>query len=247
MNNLGKMKNPNETINIMLVMCSHRLLDVSCMMSMDTLITNVPKGFSVMKVVGLEASISKARSFWTTVFHKEYPQCQILAFIDDDMVFNVLDFWKICKTAYDEKCVVGAVYMKREFPPCAIVKVKDKQFCFNGEIQEVDGLGTGFIAIHRDVIDKVVEDAQLVYCGKTYQGKDYTIYYPVFAELVVNEGERDVWLGEDYSFCWLARNKGFRILADSSILVEHVGQYKYSPKDLMLFDKLGENNGKQES
>lgn len=252
------MKQPDNKIHIMLCMCSHRLIDVASLMSMDSLITNVPQGFRLTKVIGLEASITKSRSFWTTVFYKN-PDYDVLAFVDDDMVFNPADFWKICRTAYDKKCVVGAIYMKREHPPTAIVKVAGNKICFDGTIQEVDGLGAGFLAIHRDVVEGVVKNAELVGCGKVYQGEDFPVYYPTFAELVIIEhdvvigddypdlsdpcwqvtvkiNERRVWLGEDYSFCYLAKKAGFTILADTSLFVEHVGQYKYSAKDLKLFE-----------
>ena len=230
------MKPPDNKIHIMLCMCSHRLIDVASLMSMDSLITNVPQGFRLTKVIGLEASITKSRSFWTTVFYKN-PDYDVLAFVDDDMVFNPADFWKICRTAYDKKCVVGAIYMKREHPPTAIVKVTGNKICFDGTIQEVDGLGAGFLAIHRDVVEGVVKNAELVGCGKVYQGEDFPVYYPTFAELVIDENGRKVWLGEDYSFCYLAKKAGFTILADTSLFVEHVGQYKYSAKDLKLFNK----------
>ena len=229
------MKPPDNKIHIMLCMCSHRLIDVASLMSMDSLITNVPQGFRLTKVIGLEASITKSRSFWTTVFYKN-PDYDVLAFVDDDMVFNPADFWKICRAAYDKKCVVGAIYMKREHPPTAIVKVAGNKICFDGTIQEVDGLGAGFLAIHRDVVEGVVKDAELVGCGKVYQGEDFPVYYPTFAELVIDENGRKVWLGEDYSFCYLAKKAGFTILADTSLFVEHVGQYKYSAKDLKLFE-----------
>lgn len=230
------MKPPDNKIHIMLCMCSHRLIDVASLMSMDSLITNVPQGFRLTKVIGLEASITKSRSFWTTVFYKN-PDYDVLAFVDDDMVFNPDDFWKICRAAYDKKCVVGAIYMKREHPPTAIVRVPGNKICFDGTIQEVDGLGAGFLAIHRDVVEGVIKNAELVGCGKVYQGEEFPVYYPTFAELVIDENDRKVWLGEDYSFCYLAKKAGFTVLADTSLFVEHVGQYKYSAKDLKLFEK----------
>lgn len=230
------MKPPDNKIHIMLCMCSHRLIDVASLMSMDSLITNVPQGFRLTKVIGLEASITKSRSFWTTVFYKN-PDYDVLAFVDDDMVFNPDDFWKICRAAYDKKCVVGAIYMKREHPPTAIVRLPGNKICFDGTIQEVDGLGAGFLAIHRDVVEGVIKNAELVGCGKVYQGEEFPVYYPTFAELIIDENDRKVWLGEDYSFCYLAKKAGFTVLADTSLFVEHVGQYKYSAKDLKLFEK----------
>jgi len=230
---MGKMEPPN-TIKVMLAVCSHRSIDIASKLSMDGLITAVPKGFKLTTVVGLEASIAKSRSTWATIFHRNTDN-DVLAFIDDDVVFDPADFWKICKTAYDMQQIVGGVYMKREFPPVAIVKTPDNKFYFNGEIQEVEGLGCGFIAIPRAAIDAVAKDCILAHCGKFSNGEEILIYYPMFAEIMVGQKDNEgYWLGEDYGFCWLAREKGFKVLADTSVFLRHVGVYAYSPKDLEI-------------
>ena len=63
---MSKMEQPN-TIKILLAVCSHRSIDVSSKLSMDGLITAVPKGFRLTTVVGLEASIAKSRSTWAKI------------------------------------------------------------------------------------------------------------------------------------------------------------------------------------
>lgn len=230
---MSKMEQPN-TIKVFLAVCSHRSIDVSSKLSMDGLITAVPKGFRLTTVVGLEASIAKSRSTWATIFHRGTDN-DILAFIDDDVAFTPADFWKICKHAYEEQQIVGGVYMKRELPPIAIVKTPDGKFNFDGEIQEVEGLGCGFIAIPRAAVDAVAKDCILTHCGKFHDGKELLIYYPMFAEIVVDQKDNEgYWLGEDYGFCYLAREKGFKVLADTSIFLKHIGVYAYSPNDLMI-------------
>lgn len=223
---MGKMKNPN--ISTMLVVCSHRSLSIDTFQSFTRLLTTVPQGHSLTMSIGLEPSIAKSRSFWATIF-LDKSKCDVLAFIDDDIEFDAKDFWKIVDRAYNEKCVVGGVYMMRKFPPVAVVSVKDS-FMFNGEVREVDGLGTGFIAIHRDVMTAVASKGEKVECGKMYEGKPFRVYYPTFAEIVRN----GVWESEDYGFCNLARENGFKILADTSIFLKHIGVYGYSPLDLNI-------------
>jgi len=232
---MGK-KKPDDIglIKVFLAVCSHRSIDVAHELSSDSLITGVPKGFTLTKVTGLEASIAKSRSSWLTIFHK-FTDCDVLAFIDDDVVFDAPDFWKICKMAHDKKCMVGGVYMKRELPPSAVVKVPGNKFRFDGTVQEVDGLGAGFIAISRDVVDSVVKDCVMTKCGKKYKGEEILVYYPTFAEIVVDvEDGVGNWLGEDYGFCRRVKDCGFKILADTSIFLSHIGVYAYSPNDINI-------------
>lgn len=221
------------TLNVMLVKCSHRLMihDVTAYQSGVNLSSCVPKGNNLMIAIGLEASIAKSRSFWTTVFYDKHPDYEILAFVDDDMTFKVEDFWKIVYLAKKEKCVVGVPYMKREFPPVAIIS-KEGGFYFDRGVIEVEGVGTGFMAIHRDVIKSFVADPSIkrVRTGKKdLEGKDILLYYPTFAEII----DGDDWLSEDYGFCRLAKHKyGHKILADTDLDVGHAGVHVFSKKDL---------------
>jgi hypothetical protein len=54
---------------------------------------------------------------------------------------------------------------------------------------------------------------------------------PYFAPLIVGEGEQAWYLGEDFAFCEQARRCGFRIVADTTIRLWHVGTYRYGWED----------------
>jgi hypothetical protein len=56
---------------------------------------------------------------------------------------------------------------------------------------------------------------------------------PYFQPLIVDDGDGDhAYLGEDYSFCERARRCGYKIFADSTIRLQHIGLYGYSWEDL---------------
>lgn len=49
--------------------------------------------------------------------------------------------------------------------------------------------------------------------------------------MIVGEGEQAWYLGEDFAFCERAHRCGFRIVADTSIRLWHVGPYRYGWED----------------
>ncbi len=54
---------------------------------------------------------------------------------------------------------------------------------------------------------------------------------PYFMPMIVGEGEQAWYLGEDFAFCERAHRCGFRIVADTSIRLWHVGPYRYGWED----------------
>lgn len=236
---MSKMMNPYPKINICLVTCSHKgPNNLNTHSSYINLLSHVPPNFGVTYITATEAGISKSRSYWATVFLRNLPKCQILAFIDDDMIWKSEDFFKICKEAYDRKCIYGGVYVKREFPTTAIVSLLngEDKFEFNNEVIEVAGLGCGFIAIHRDVVAGVASHLELVDSGKTNDDGSPFLVSPVFGELFISKpgAKYKSWISEDYSFCYLAREEGFEVIADSSIFLKHYGGYDFSANDLLI-------------
>jgi hypothetical protein len=51
---------------------------------------------------------------------------------------------------------------------------------------------------------------------------------PYFLPMVIPEGDEFLYLGEDYAFCERARRCGYRIFADTTIRLQHIGPYGYS-------------------
>jgi hypothetical protein len=51
---------------------------------------------------------------------------------------------------------------------------------------------------------------------------------PFFLPMVIPSGGGHVYLGEDYAFCERVRRCGFKIFADTTIRLQHIGIYGYS-------------------
>jgi hypothetical protein len=101
-------------------------------------------------------------------------------------------------------------------------------FGSRGGLIELLYCGFGFVHTRRVVYETMQRELRLPVCNQRFKGLPLT---PYFAPLIVGEGEQAWYLAEDYSFCERARRCGFRIMADTSIRLWHVGTYRYGWED----------------
>jgi hypothetical protein len=50
----------------------------------------------------------------------------------------------------------------------------------------------------------------------------------IFLPVIVSDGLESWYLTEDYAFCERARRCGYRLVADTTIRLQHIGAYGYS-------------------
>jgi hypothetical protein len=151
----------------------------------------------------------------------------VILWIDDDIVFEAEDAISLCESANSGHPIIGAVcstkrpggqFTARFIPGTGVVGFFEK-----GKIIEIEGIGCGFTAVHRDVYLKAREYTPLV---KSSFGGEFHAYY---REIIRN----DVWLGEDISFCIQAREH-FPVFADTRIRAGHWGAYRFRLEDIIL-------------
>jgi hypothetical protein len=94
----------------------------------------------------------------------------------------------------------------------ALVKDLDQ---FNGPV-EVDYAGTGFLLIRREVIEKLAASAP------TWEGANGPV--PALFMTPIHNGCLE---SEDYHFCRIAREAGYKIIMDPSVRLGHWGQYRF--------------------
>ena len=101
------------------------------------------------------------------------------------------------------------------------------QFGQGGGLLELWFAGTGFLHIRREVYQKVQEQLQLPMCNERFGSAMIPFFHPK-----VHPFEDGHWyLAEDYAFCQRARDCGFKIMADTSIRLWHIGTYSYGWED----------------
>jgi hypothetical protein len=99
-----------------------------------------------------------------------------------------------------------------------------------GGLQEILYAGTGFLLVRRQVYMDMQRKLELPVCNERF-GRPMIGYF----QPLVRRSEDGWWyLAEDYSFCERARQCGYRVCADTTIRLWHVGQYSYSWEDAGL-------------
>lgn len=151
---------------------------------------------------------------------------EIVVFVDDDQTFhagNVLSLVRSLRDAPTADLMTGVYCCRHEaergrlalnFNPLAGGELKLGD---GGSVVDVAACGFGFVALRTANLGDI--DAPAAFYGEGVEGKAY--FLPVV--------ENFIHLGEDRSFCVRARQAGWRLCADTSIVVGHTGAKTYYP------------------
>lgn len=82
---------------------------------------------------------------------------------------------------------------------------------------EVDYAGTGFMLIRREVIETLVKKVG------SYEMRSGSRAPGLYMTPIYN----DCLESEDYHFCRIAREEGYKVIMDPSVRLGHIGQYRY--------------------
>lgn len=140
--------------------------------------------------------------------------CDRLLFIDSDIIYQTEQIERLISKRDLE--IVGGV--------CPLKERGELKWCVRngGEPNKdgmamVEGIGAGFLLIHRAVFEKMIKEGVAPAYQSDEGGK--RIEHD-FWQAGVIEGH---YFSEDYYFCHLARKLGFNIWADCGIVLQHVG------------------------
>jgi SAM-dependent methyltransferase len=187
-----------------------------------------------------DALIGRSRSIMCTEFLKT--DADVMVIIDDDIVFEAEDFWKIVEGARETRSIYGGGYVTRSTEPHLTSRVFPNTTVqwAQGAVRrplEIQYLATGFFAIHRDLMEAMIgaefEDADGSHkIAECQLGADRP-FFPFFSPFqVLEEDGRRHYLSEDWAFCNRARQLGFKVWMDQSIILQHLGLYPYTVADL---------------
>lgn len=149
--------------------------------------------------------------------------------IDSDIVFNTKDFEKIRE--YDLPIACG-IYPKKSTKPDFNTGLIDgtTQITFGegGGLLEVAWCGTGFLYTKRCVYNDIKEKLNMPTCIAG-EGEPFTPYF-ISQTKPIGEGIH-TYLADDRAFSFRARQCGYKIFADTTIRLKHIGKYEYSWED----------------
>lgn len=153
---------------------------------------------------------------------------EVLLFVDSDMEPTADQIHEIVAKVSAEQPIIGGLYVNL-FPnhgvrPVALnwqaltddqpIQMVPIPMPTGGEgLLEVDCVGTGFMAIHRSLLDQMTE----VFDAPS----------PWFAEVALGGSQ----MGEDVTFCQRARSLGHPVYVDTTIHVPHHKTIRFAPED----------------
>ncbi len=96
-----------------------------------------------------------------------------------------------------------------------------------GGLIELQYAGSGFMHVRCQVYQAIQQQLQLPVCNEVFGRPMIPFFYPSLHDF--QDGQW--YLAEDYAFCQRARDVGFKIMADTTIRLWHVGEYAYGWED----------------
>jgi hypothetical protein len=124
-------------------------------------------------------------------------------------------------------CGIYPKKSKRELAIHAFPGTTDITFGTGGGLIELLYAPTGFLRVRREVYESMQQQLGLPLC-EADTGRTLVPYY---MPLIRPDGDGWWYLAEDFSFCERARQCGFKIMADTTVRLLHIGAYAYGWED----------------
>lgn len=212
-----------------LLLCAYRTVNAETMTSIFALCASNTVGWRQRTKIG-DALIARSRSIIVTRWWHETND-DVLLMVDDDIVFTPADADRVaelCRGGLDIVCGAYPVHdgghmACRFFPGTGVVSFGPKQ-----PVVEIEYAATGFVAVHRKVVDALVADLPLCHANQPWG------FYPLFqASMVYNDAAGvHEWLSEDWGLCQRAREHGFRVWLDPQTVLTHLGPASVSVRNM---------------
>lgn len=182
------------------------------------------RGYTVWRIRGYSAIDAARNQMATDALAQGFDE---LFWIDSDVVFHPDDIDRLRGHGLPFVCGLYPKKSRREFAATFLPGTENIRFGRHGGLTEVRFCGFGFVYTRHEVYEVVREKMRLPVCNQRFG----SLLVPYFAPLVIGDADGYWYLGEDYAFCERARQSGFKIIADTSIRLWHVGSYRFGWED----------------
>lgn len=150
--------------------------------------------------------------------------------IDADTGFSPDEFERMRQRPDPVICGIYPKKGRRELAVHCLPNTEKIVFGKQGGVMEVKYAPTGFLLVRREVYERVQDQLELPLC-LAETGRPLV---PFYAPLVVPDPELEgaFWyLADDYAFCERARQCGYKIMADTTVRLFHIGTYAFGWED----------------
>jgi SAM-dependent methyltransferase len=201
-----------------LILCAYRGVSAESLASIMALTGGHETTWRLRTKVG-DSWIGRSRSIAITRWWSETND-DVFLMIDDDVAFTAPDAERIvelCRAGLDIVCGAYPVHSGAHLSLRCLPGTKEIQFGPGQAPIEVHYAATGFMAVHRRVIDALIPTLPLVSPRQPW------LYYPLFPTPIVADEETGdpEMLSEDWGFCRIARDAGFRVWLDPQTKLSH--------------------------
>jgi SAM-dependent methyltransferase len=198
------------------LICAYRSLSVPTHASVLKLEAS---GWDVPPIKYGDGYIPRARGIIVSKWYRQTAD-DVFLMIDDDIVFEPNDanrLVELCRKGHD---IICAAYPIRDGAHLAIAVNDPKDIHFHPDEppKQIRYAATGFMAVHRRVIDALIKTLPLCHANQDWA------YWPMFGGMVIEERDpvEHVDLSEDWAFCQRATDLGFKIWLDPGIRLGHL-------------------------
>lgn len=145
-----------------------------------------------------------------------------LMFIDSDIRFDIDAIEKLIDA---DKDITGGLYPVKGYPIRYVVNgVEEPEL--DGDLEEVRHVGTGFMMIKRNVIEKMIQASpESKFADSIGVGKQYEPYMYALFETSIDENGH--YMSEDWYFCDKWRKMGGKLFAHKGISLTHTGYHEF--------------------
>ena len=219
--------------SIFIAMPCYDSVKINTMLSVVKLIQQLGKSGIEVGIHTMKSPlIHQARNYLTSVFlTTEY---QYLLFIDSDVEFDPESVLKMLIAKKNIVCTPYRVKSADINQHLYTVEFKDPKniLILAGGLVEIEAGPTGLMLIDRKVFEKIIKNRpdlkikNRVNPGIKEDEKSHGFYY-LFFDFAFEDGYT---IGEDLSFCKLARKEGFKLYANIDSMTAHRGEYAWTGK-----------------
>lgn len=217
------------------LLCAYRSVNAEVVSSL--LAVCAPRTGWRLRIKTGDALIARSRNISVTRWYHETND-DVFLMVDDDIVFSAADAERIthlCRHGHEIICGAYPVHdgghmACRFFPGTTRVTFGPPTADQPQAPIEIQYAATGFMAVHRRVIDALVAKLPLCHPNQPWG------FYPFFLSMLKPPADGGVWeyLSEDWAFNDMAREAGFRVWLDPQTVLTHIGPAGISPRNMAI-------------
>ena len=190
------------------------------------------RGYATFKSYGGSAIDSVRNRMATNALAEGFEET---FWIDSDVLFHP-DRVDIIRT--HELPLCSGLYAQKGRPAFAsqfLPGTSELSFGTKGGLVEILYAAAGFLHVRREVYETVQRVAELPVCNARF-GKPVVPYFlpMIIPDEDAHEASPDAqwYLPEDFSFSERVRRAGYKVMADTSLRLGHIGNYEYGWEDV---------------